>query len=123
MRTLPIRVLQLTSTSKLGGAETMVLHLLGSMDPARVKIEVLSLMGPGNWTRRAQAAGAFAENWALHSLAHPQLSVRMRQFLIERQYDLIHGYGLRADLVARWVAHGLRLPYISSISSIDPWRG
>jgi glycosyltransferase involved in cell wall biosynthesis len=119
---MPLRVLQLTSTSKIGGAETMVLHLLRHADPARLQVEVLSLMGPGDLTARAREAGAWADNWGLVSLANPRLPARMRALLIERNYDVIHGYGLRADLITRWVALGLKIPYISSISSIDPWR-
>ncbi len=118
----PLRILQLTSTSKMGGAETMVLHLLRQADPKHLQVEVLSLMGPGDLTRRAREAGAWAENWGLHSLANPRLPSRMRVLLMERGYDVIHGYGLRADLLTRWVAQALKIPYISSISSIDPWR-
>ncbi|MCL5270593.1 MAG: glycosyltransferase [bacterium] len=122
----PLRVLQLTSTSLMGGAEQMVLHLLRAADPVRVRFEVLSLLGPGDLTRRAAEAGVPAVHWNLAGMGRPWrwpgLWRRMRRFLIRGRFDAVHCYGLRADLAVRWVAAGLGVPVLSSISSPDPWR-
>ena len=119
---LPLRVLQLTSTSLMGGTEQMVLQLVQHADPARMKVEVLSLMGPGDLTRRAAALGTRAVNWGLARLADPRLPLRVRRFLREGRYDVVHCYGLRAELLTRPVARRAGAVCISSISSPDPWR-
>ncbi|HPK02767.1 MAG TPA: glycosyltransferase family 4 protein [Candidatus Sumerlaeota bacterium] len=118
----PLRVLQVTSTSLMGGAEQMVMHLVRHADPARIQPDVLTLMGPGDLAVLAMQAGVESHNWALRRMADPRLLRRMQLFLRAGRYDLVHTYGLRADLATRWVANGMQLPLISSISSVDPWR-
>ena len=118
----PLRVLQIASTSLMGGAEQMILHLVGHADRKRLECEVLSLMGPGELTDRARKAGARATNWGLRRMWNPFLWRRMRRFLREGRFDLVHCYGLRADLITRRIARELGVACISSISSPDPWR-
>ncbi len=118
----PLRVLQIASTSAIGGAEQMIMHYIRHADPARVTPEVLSLMGPGHLTLLAMQAGVKATNWALPRLANPLLLRRMRHFMRAGHFNLVHCYGLRAELLARWVAHGLGMPLISGVHSIDAHR-
>ena len=118
----PLRVLHIASTSAIGGAEQMILQLLRYADPSRVQPDVLTLMGPGHLTLLAMQAGVQGTNWALDRLSDPRLLRRMRRFLEAGHYDIVHTYGLRAELLTRWVAYGLRVPVISGLHSIDPWR-
>lgn len=122
MSNQPLRVLQIASTSQMGGAEQMIMHLVRNADPQRLELEVLALMGEGPLPGLAVAAGARAKSWGVRRIWDPRLLLRMRQFLHLGCYDIVHCYGLRAELLTRWVAHGLGVPVISSISSPDPWR-
>ncbi len=122
MRSRPLRVLQLASTSRMGGAERMILNLVRHADPARVQPQVLTLTGPGHLTLLAMQAGVEAHNWALEGLRDPRLPRRMQLFLRAGRFDLVHTHGPRADLLARGVANGMQLPCVSAVSSGDPGR-
>lgn len=117
-----LRVLQVTSTSLIGGAEQRVLNFVRHCDPARVFPSVLCLLGDGPLPQLADQAGAPSTGWSLHSTASPYLLRRMQLFLREGRFDLVQTTGLRADAVVRWPAQGMDLPVISSICSPDPWR-
>lgn len=118
----PIRLLQITSASEIGGAEQIALDFIRYSDPLRVRPSLLCLMGRGPLARRAEQAGAVGRNWALESLADPRLLRRMQLYLREGGYDAVQTYGLRADVLTRWVANGMNMPVVSAIVSIDPWR-
>lgn len=118
----PLRILQIASTSQMGGAEHMILQLVRHADPARLKVDVLALMGTGPLPALATQAGAVGTGWGVRRIADPRLPFRMRRFLKENRFDLVHCYGLRAELLTRWPARSLGIPVISSISSPDPWR-
>lgn len=118
----PIRLLMIASSSHIGGAEQSILGVVRYADPARLFPSVLSVMGKGPLARLAEQAGAKAYNWALESVANPLLIRRMQLFLRDGHYDLVQCFGLRAELLTRWVAHGMGLKLISSIRSTDPWR-
>ncbi|MCE5228657.1 glycosyltransferase family 4 protein [bacterium] len=122
MAVRPLRVLHIASTSEMGGAEQMTMQFIRYADPGRVTPEVLSIMGPGHLTLLAMQAGVAASNWALKSLANPCLLRRMGKFLRAGRYDIVHCYGLRAELLTRWPASRLGIPVISGVHSIDPWR-
>ncbi|MEN6625238.1 MAG: glycosyltransferase [Candidatus Sumerlaeia bacterium] len=118
----PLHVLHIASTSQMGGAERMTMEYIRNADPSRVLPEVLSIMGPGHLTLLASQAGVVANNWAMESLADPRLLRRMGKFLAAGHFDVIHCYGLRAELLTRWPAQRLGVPVISAIHSVDPWR-
>ena len=100
----------------------MILNLARHADPARIQPRVLTLTGPGHLTLLAMQAGVEAHNWALEGLWDPRLLRRMQLFLRAGQFDLVHTHGLAADLLARGVAHGMRLPCVSAVGSGDPER-
>jgi glycosyltransferase involved in cell wall biosynthesis len=112
----------IASTSELGGAEQSILNVARHADPARLAPSVLTLMGRGPTATLAHQAGVESVNWALRRTIDPRLWRRMQLFLRRGNYDLVQTFGLRADLLARWVAHGMGLKLISSIRSVDAWR-
>lgn len=122
MTSPPIRLLMIASTSEIGGTEQSILGVVRYADPARLFPTVLTLQGTGPLARLAEQAGARAYNWALKSTADPRLIRRMQLFLREGHYDLIQCFGLRAELLTRWVAHGMGIKLISSVRSVDAWR-
>lgn len=119
----PLRLLQVTSTSEIGGAETLALNLIRNADPARLAPYLLALTGAGPLARLAEQAGTRGVNWALKDIGDPRLLRRMRQFLMRGGYDIVQTYGMRADLLARWPAQALRMRVVSSLVSLDPHRG
>jgi glycosyltransferase involved in cell wall biosynthesis len=125
----PIRVLQLTSTSDLGGAEAMVMQLVQALqrpdESGRGGFEpvVASLVGGGELIDRARAAGVPAEHLEFRSPFDPRGIVRLHRLIRKHRIDVVQTHGLRADSAGRIVARlaGARA-VISTIHSIDPWR-
>jgi glycosyltransferase involved in cell wall biosynthesis len=119
----PWRILQLASTSDMGGTERMILFLVEHIDRARFEPAVGCLQGSGELLRRAQAAGVRA----IHFGEPRRLSLRgvwrLWRMLRRERFDLVQTYGLRADTVGRIAAKLAGVPVVvSSIRSIDPWR-
>lgn len=119
----PYRILQLTSTSDIGGTESMLLHFLAHYDRARFEVEVGSLVGSGLLTERARALGVPAWNLAMGFQLDPRGLLELFMRLRAGRFDLVQLYGLRADTIGRPLA---RLAgagrIVSSIRSTDPWR-
>lgn len=122
-RRLPYRILQLTSTTVIGGTERMVLQLVEHLDPERFEPIVLSLVGGGALIEECRQRAIEAE---FLDCRHPLQWRAWRRFcdiVRQRRVDLVHLYGLRANLpgrpLARWA--GARA-VVAGIRSIDPWR-
>lgn len=118
----PLELLQITSSSEIGGAEQIALNLVRYGDSSRISHTILSLMHEGPLTSLAQEAGARSVGWGLRRMANPYLFRRMHTFVREGRFDLVQCYGLRADLLARGAARRLGVKLISMICSIDPHR-
>lgn len=117
------RILQLTSTSDIGGTESMLLHFLQHASRSRFSLEVGSLTGSGLLTERARALGVPAWNLAMRSPVSPGPGIHLFNLLRRGRFDLVQLYGLRADTLARPLARLAGIPVIvSSIRSTDPWR-
>ena len=119
---MPLRVLLITSTSAIGGAEQMVLQLLEHADRERVCYEVASVGGTGELIEAAGCRGVVASDLGIRRLASPLNWRRMHGLLAGRRPDVVQVSGLRAELLARPVARALGVPYIAWVHSIDPWR-
>ena len=116
-------IVQLTSSSDIGGTERMVLHLAERIDRARFEPIVLSLVGGGALIEACRERGIEA---APLDCRHPLDRRAWRRFcglVRARRVDLVHLYGLRANLpgrpLARWA--GARA-VVAGIRNIDPWR-
>jgi len=119
----PYRIVQLTSSSDIGGTERMVLELAARLDRQLFEPMVLSLVGGDALIEECRRRGIEAEH--LHC-RHP-LSVRSWRRFMEiirsRRVALVHLYGLRANLPGRPLARraGARA-VVAGIRSTDPWR-
>ena len=121
--TAPIRVLQLASTSDMGGAERMILWLVEALDRARFAPHVGALIGGGELIERAREAGVPAAHFGFRGYFDLAGISRLIRFIRENRIDLVQTHGLRADPVARWAARlGGARAVISTIHSINPWR-
>jgi len=116
-------ILQLSSSSDIGGTETMILHLISQANRDLFDYTVFSLVGGGELTKRAQNLGYNAQNLHLH---HPfQLGkvFKLYRLMKSGRFDLVQTYGLRADSVGRVIARLAKIPVVvSGIRSPDPWR-
>jgi glycosyltransferase involved in cell wall biosynthesis len=125
----PIRLLQLTSTSDLGGAESMVLQLIQALEKPSAEghggfeCVVASLVGGGALIDRARELGFSATHLEFRSPFDPSGILRLYRLIRQHRIEVVQTHGLRADSVGRIVARlaGARA-VISTIHSIDPWR-
>ena len=119
----PQRILQLTATSDLGGAERMVLHLVGGLDRERFMPYLCSTVGSGELIDLARPACAAVEHLRFTSPLDPAAALRLGRFIRHHEIDLVQIHGLRAEAVGRPVvrAAGAKA-VVSTIHSVDPWR-
>ena len=102
----PQRILQLTATSDLGGAERMVLHLVSGLDRERFTPYVCSTVGSGELIELARPFCAAVEHLRFSSPLDPSAALRMGRFIRRHEIDLVQIHGLRAEAVGRPVARG-----------------
>lgn len=117
-----IRVLYVTSTARIGGAERRALNLARYGDVGRVEASLLTLEPQGELIEEARAAGVPVDGWNVRRLLQPRLLARMKRYLLKERVDIVHPFGLRAELLARGPASRSATRVISSICSVDPWR-
>jgi glycosyltransferase involved in cell wall biosynthesis len=119
----PHRVLQLASTSDMGGTERMILFLVEALDKTRFIPHVGCLVGGGELLDRAAPHYAGTCHFQAPNALSPAAVRRIARYVRENRIDLVQTYGLRADTAGRIAARigGARV-VVSSIRSIDPWR-
>src|SRR5688572_17794797 len=119
----PYRILQLASTSDMGGTERMILFLAESMDRQRFESHVACLIGSGELLERAAPFCKSTRHFRFRGLFDPQRFIHLIEYIRENKFDLVQCYGLRADTAGRLAARlGGTKVIVSSIRSIDPWR-
>lgn len=117
-----IRVLYVTSTARVGGAERRALNLARYSDPERFEASLLTLEDQGELIDEAREAGVPVTGWSVRHLFQPRLLARMRRHLIRERIDIVQPFGLRAELLVRGPASRSSTRVVSSICSVDPWR-
>jgi len=119
-----MRILQLTSTSAMGGTEQMVLALAGGLNRLGHACSIFSLAGPATLTQAAAAQNIDALTFDLHSPFQLRELQRIRAAILERRVDLIHTYGLQADVFGRLLREllGKNVRLVCGIRSIDDNR-
>jgi glycosyltransferase involved in cell wall biosynthesis len=118
-----IRVLQLCSTSDLGGAERMVLNLSAALPRDQFEMHIGALIGSGALMKKAEELGLPNVHFRFSAALDPGGVWRLIRYCRQHRISIVQCHGLRADSVARWAA---RLAgtgcVISTLHSIDPWR-
>lgn len=119
----PLNVLQLASTSDMGGAERMIAVMVAALPNQQVCSSVACLIGSGELLRRV-APHCKA---TLHLNCRFPFSIiklfRLARFMKRERIDVLHTYGLRADTLGRLAAKIAGVPIVvSGIRSTDPWR-
>lgn len=118
-----IRILQLCSTSDLGGAERMVLNLAHALPAEEFEVHVGALIGSGALIDAARQMGLPAVHFDFASPASLSGIKRLIRYCREHRIQIVQTHGLRADGIARWAARlGGAKVIVSTIHSVDPWR-
>jgi len=119
----PYRIIQLTSSSSVGGAERKVLTLVEHLDRRLFEPIVLSLVGDGALIEQCRQRSIEAEHLGCRWPLRWRSWRRYCEIVRQRNVALVHLYGLRANLPGRPLAHwaGARA-VVGAIESIDPWR-
>ena len=101
----------------------MLIHLLSRINRDIFNVSVCSLVGKGILTKEVEKLGFEAENLQLNSPLQIHKVLKLYKCLKKQPFDLIHIYGLRADVPGRFLAKKAGIPVvISAIRSTDPWR-
>ncbi len=118
------RLLQLTSSSDIGGTEQMLLRFLSKLNRQKFDVRICSLIGSGRLTQACERLGYEAWNLRLASPLQLGKLVWLYRLCRSERIQLIHTYGLRADTVGRFIARISGVPVIiSSIRGPDEQRG
>jgi len=118
-----IRVLSLQSGAILGGTELMNFSILRRMDRGRFHIVVCFLDEEGPVSQYYRDEGFEVIHLNYHRRPLPLVAWDLFRLLRAGRFDLVHIYGLRANLLGRTLGRlaGCRT-IITSQRSIDPWR-
>lgn len=117
------RILQLASTSDIGGAERMIIHLVNALDTARFEPFVAATVGGGALLESARSACTEVADLRFGLSVDPFGIARLTSFIRRNRIDLVQTHGLRADTAGRIAAKlGGARAVVGTIHSIDPWR-
>ena len=112
-----------TSTSDFGGTERMALEFLRGCDRTRFEPSLVCLLGNGRVLEAARAQGIACLGLDWRGWVGGRALRALKRFLRQRRVELLHIFGLRAELVGRLVARraGVRF-VVSGVRDTDPWR-
>lgn len=109
-----IRVLETIRQGKIGGGESHVLDLVGTMDRTAFEPVVLSFTD-GPMIHALEKIGVQAD--VIHSEKPFDFKVwkQVKTYMKENRIDLVHVHGTRANSNVLWAARRLKLPVIYTI--------
>jgi L-malate glycosyltransferase len=121
MLSRPLRVLYVTSTARIGGAERRALNLIRYADPETTAASLLALETGGPLADEARGLGIPVTCWNVRGPL-PWTLAGMTRALRRGKFDIVQPFGLRAEVLARGPASRAGARVVSSICSVDPWR-
>ena len=126
-----LSILYVVSGSTVGGAERQLLYYLEGARRDDMQFSVITLLGPSSSARRSD----IDLRTALTQLGIPQLNLDLHRFptlagmirfgraLRQQRADVLHAYGIRAELASRLLAPPSRYPrLVSSIRGPERQR-
>lgn len=96
-----IRVLQFASSANIGGTERMLVELVTRMNAARFTNEICFLFGPGPIGEELARRGFRVYYLDFKGYNLPWVVIRLIGILRRNKFDLVHVYGLKANILAR----------------------
>ena len=119
---MPYRVAHVLGTGDIGGTERMVLEQIRRMSPQRFRTWVGTLNEDGPLLGAARALGAETVPFPGGRAVVPYV-LRLRRWLRDEEIDLVHLYGLRANVLGRLAAGLAGVPaVIAGVRNTDDWR-
>jgi glycosyltransferase involved in cell wall biosynthesis len=98
--TYPISILWLISGLEYGGAEMMLYKLLSRLDTTKFKVEVISMIDLGPFSRRIQELGVPLRSLGMRrGIPNPMALVRLTSWLLKTRPDVIQTWMYHADLI------------------------
>jgi len=118
-----IRIFSFQSGANLGGTELMNYSILHRMNRDRFEVTVCFLDEEGPVSDYYRDEGFAVHHLNYHRRPLPLVAWDLFRYLKSGQFDIIHIYGLRANLLGRILGKlaGCRA-IVTSQRSIDPWR-
>lgn len=107
-----IRLLYVTTSTDLGGAEKMLTSVIGRLDLARYEVAVISLNRPGAYAEQLKALGIPVESIYMRGVPSLAGWWKLRRWIRTFRPDLIHAFLYKAVQVTRlvtWPTHPLIL--------------
>ncbi len=120
---MPYGVFHLLGTSRIGGTERMVLEQIRRTAPERFRSSVGALDRGGPLGDAARALGAGTILLPGGTPVVPVSVLRLKRWLRRHRIDVVHLYGLSANVIGRVAAHLAGVPVvIAAVRNTDDWR-
>jgi glycosyltransferase involved in cell wall biosynthesis len=117
------RVLQLLTNSAIGGTERMVLEFVRGANREKYDLFVGALLSGGSLFSEASDLGVQTVDFNKKSYDEVRTLTRLFNFMKRARIDLVHLYGLQADILGRMAARLAGVPVVvSGIRSPELWR-
>jgi len=118
-----IRVLSLQSGADIGGTELMTWSILRRLDRNIFDIEICFLDEEGPVTEMYRQEGMTVRHLRYHERPLFRVVCDLGWVLKWGNYEIVHMYGLRANLLGRLLGRWARVPgVVAAQHSVDSWR-
>lgn len=106
-----IRVLHVTTSSRIGGAERLIAALCKVTPVGEAELEVVTLSPSGPLTDELTAAGFTCHSLGVrHATDMPLALMRLRRLMADRAFDVVHGHLLHGAVAALSAGLMARVP-------------
>lgn len=118
-----INILQFTSSSQIGGVETVLIDVLKHINKNLFNVFVCSLRHDGDLLEKIEHLAVNTKHLNLRNFLDFTVLLKLYKFLKENRIQLMQTHGLTANVVGRIVGKLAKGPkIISTIHGIDLWR-
>jgi glycosyltransferase involved in cell wall biosynthesis len=112
-----IKVLQLTPSLSVGGAEQVILSLVNHIDKSRFDMHICCMGAPNDYSLlpKFQQLNLPLYITGTKKLYHPQNTWAIGRYILNHKIDIIHTHLSRADITGRILGRLLGRPVISTL--------
>jgi glycosyltransferase involved in cell wall biosynthesis len=111
-----MKIIHLISGGDTGGAKTHVLALLSNLKKNNVDVELLCIM-EGIFTEEARDLGIKVTVIRQEKRYDVSVIAKIRDFINNSGCDLVHCHGARANYIALFIMHSIKVPMITTLHS------
>jgi len=109
-----IKILHLTTDSKVGGTEKNILALVSNLDKDRYENMVVALMSGGDLIEKVREQGLKGEILGINSILDLCKLLRLWRLMRSEKIDILHTYLWHANIAGRIIGCLARVPVIIS---------